>query len=655
MWFKIFSANKQKANNSTRTETPDESLTPETPDMEPVPANYDALMRRPRVHRLDIRIDPESLPRIALPRKPASDEYLPLKHQLVNAALGQLRPYLDYCESLPGMSGKPNIRVLLENIVRAFLVRYWDMPSSADNHHAYPWGHCLHSLDVACGEAELACAWTPMNTVGIDEITKGRYRCVMILASFARGLVHDGYKIYQYRLTGLRGEVREAFDPCLKDGTVLDFKLVHPRGQTWEWQSNVRMPGKRNMMEFFEIVPRELLKSMPEEINSKIISDICDMQTCDEDQESASRDLRCKNGMETRSTVLNAVRDYFTRAPGRARPADTVFYINEQWCAVAMPAFFKQLLPLPGFRDVSSVCQYLGYENTLAEQSAEIFLASVAFQCAKDGKTFRHEKMSLAFLHTAYLRKAVSDAVDNLAVATFCLEDAAALSAIGNDIPESFFPKWPDPPKKENNSAGTEGTESGQQSDPAWTSPPDSVQPAAVEPEKTAAQTVQPSVTASSPAAAPVPPEPEQPATETNQPDAKALELTGITCGARFRLMAGRSSERDLLMDGGWLACRDDAAFLRSPEFPRALFTLLGQGALCDDAAAAERLHQLLLSTGLVLPDVLETVECDIPDLITGTYTRAVLTGQFWPLSPSAVRQVAIMQKLAGGAHAPEQ
>lgn len=292
----------------------------------------------------------------------------------------------------------------------------------------------------------------------------------MILASFAKGLVHDGYKIYQYRLTGLRGEVREAFDPCLKDGTVLDFKLVHPSGLSWDWQTEIRMPGRRNMLEFLEIVPRELLKSMPVEINSAIIANICDMDTCDADQESASRDLRCKNGMETRSTVLNAVRDYFTRAPGRARPADTVFYINEQWCAVAMPAFFKQLLPLPGFRDVSSVCQYLGYENTLAEQSAEIFLASVAFQCAKDGKTFRHEKMSLAFLRTDYLRKAVANEVDGLAVATFCLEDAAALSAIG--IPDSFFSKWPDPPKKENNSAGAQGTESGQQSDPARTSLP---------------------------------------------------------------------------------------------------------------------------------------------------------------------------------------
>ena len=249
MWFKIFSANKQKEDSAAQ-----EDHAPETPDMEPVPATYDALMRRSRVHRLDIRIDPDSLPRIALIRKPASDEYLPLKHKLVNAALERLRPYLDYCESLPGMSGNP--RVLLENIVRAFLVRYWDMPSSADNHHAYPWGHCLHSLDVACGEAELASAWTPMNTVGIDEITKSRYRCVMILASFAKGLVHDGYKIYQYRLTGLRGEVREAFDPCLKDGTVLDFKLVHPSGLSWDWQTEIRMPGRRNMLEFLEIVPR---------------------------------------------------------------------------------------------------------------------------------------------------------------------------------------------------------------------------------------------------------------------------------------------------------------------------------------------------------------------------------------------------------------
>ena len=97
MWFKIFSANKQKEDSAAQ-----EDHAPETPDMEPVPATYDALMRRSRVHRLDIRIDPDSLPRIALIRKPASDEYLPLKHKLVNAALERLRPYLDYCESLPG-------------------------------------------------------------------------------------------------------------------------------------------------------------------------------------------------------------------------------------------------------------------------------------------------------------------------------------------------------------------------------------------------------------------------------------------------------------------------------------------------------------------------------------------------------------------------
>ena len=87
--------------------------------------------------------------------------------------------------------------------------------------------------------------------------------------------------------------------------------------------------------------------------------------------------------------------------------------------------------------------------------------------------------------------------------------------------------------------------------------------------------------------------------------------------------------------------------FSAHQNFPRALFTLLGQEALCEDAVAAERLHQLLLSTGLVLPDVLESVECDVPDLIAGTFTRTVLNGRFWPLSPSAMRQVAIMQKIA--------
>lgn len=649
MWLKIFNIPKQKEANAVP-----EGSAPVTPDVEPAPTNYEALMRRPRVHRLDIQIDPDSLPRIDLTRKPASSEYLPIKHSLVNTALARLRPYLDYCESLPGMSGNP--RVLLENIVRAFLVRYWDMPSSADNHHAYPWGHCLHSLDVACGEAELASAWIPMNTVGIDEITKSRYRSVMVMASFAKGLVHDGYKIYQYKLKGLRGEVSEAFDPFLKDGTVLDFKLVHPRGLTWEWQPDIRMPGRRNMLEFLEIVPRELLKSMPEEINSKIISDICDMETCEADQESASRDLRCKNGLETRATVLEAIRYYFKRAPGRQRPADTVFYINEEWCAVAMPAFFKQLLPLPGFRDVSSVCQYLGYENTLAERSAEPFLATVDFQCTtKNGKIVRHEKLSLAFLRTAYLRKAVADAVDNLAVITFCVEDAAALNAIGKDIPDSFFAKWPDPEEKKNNSAGTKGTESGQQPDSVRTSPAGAAQPASGEPEKKVAQTDQPSVpiAASSPGAAqPEASVTDQPDSAANQAVAKKLELTGMICGARFRFMAGRTSEKDLLADGGWLACRADAAFLRTPEFPRALFTLLGFPELSADASSAEHLHQVLLSTGLVLPDVLESVECDVPDLIAGTFTRTVLKGQFWPLSPSAMRQVAVMTKITGGPHA---
>ena len=104
MWFKIFSANKQKEDSAAQ-----EDHAPETPDMEPVPATYDALMRRSRVHRLDIRIDPDSLPRIALIRKPASDEYLPLKHKLVNAALAisrLLREPAGYERQSPCSSGK---------------------------------------------------------------------------------------------------------------------------------------------------------------------------------------------------------------------------------------------------------------------------------------------------------------------------------------------------------------------------------------------------------------------------------------------------------------------------------------------------------------------------------------------------------------------
>lgn len=626
MWFKIFSANNKGRQETGKTP---ENAVPETlPLQEPVPTSYESLMRRSRVHRLDIRIDPDSLPRIVLSHKPRSDEYLPLKHSLVNAALDRLKAYLDYCENLPGLTGKPNVRVLLENTVRAFLVRYWDMPSSADNHHSYPWGHCLHSLDVACGEAELASAWTPMNSVGIDEITNSRFRSVMILASFAKGLVHDGHKIFEYKLRGLRGEVVEAFDPYHTDGTVLDFKLVHPQGLTWEWQPNVRMPGRRNMLEFLEIVPRELLKSMPEEINSKIIADICDMEICDADQESASRDVRCKSGMETRSMILEAIRKYFKKSPGRTLPVDTVFYINEQWCAVGMPAFFKQLLPLPGLMDVPALCGYLMYDNMLAEKKGEPFLASIAFQCIRNGKGQRHEKMSLAFLRTAYLRKAVAETVDSLGVISFCLDDAGALSVIGNEVQDNFFPKWPEPPQKEEEASA----------------------------EKTNVRQPDPPVASSAVAAQPVSEKSENPTpAEVNPPrapQAKELDLTGMTCGARFRFMAGRSSERDLLMDGGWLACRDDAAFLRSPEFPRALFTLLGHGLLWEDASSVERLHQLLQSTGLVLPEVLESVECDVPDLIKGTFTRSVLTGQFWPLTPSATRQVAILKKIAGGKHA---
>lgn len=598
----------------------------EAPPADAAPTSYYSLMQRPRAHRLDICVNPESMPRITLTAKPASADYLPVKHRLVNDALERLRPYITFCMSVPGLANRAPAQAMLETLLRSFLVRYWDMPSSADNHHAYPWGHCLHSLDVACGEAELASVWTPMNTVGIDEIAQARFCSIMVLAAFAKGLVHDGHKIYQYKLQGLRGTTLEYFDPYLKDGTVLDFKLVHPNGLSWKWQSNIRMPGRRNLLEFFEITPKELLKSMGEEINSKIIGEICDMETCAADQESAMRDMHGKRGMETQAIIHAAILRYFKRSPGRALPDETIFYINDIWCAVIMPLFFRQLMPLQGFMDIQALCSYLLSENVLAADivSGGPFIADVEFLLTKNKKCIRHKKTTLAFLRTSYIREAISLAIENLNTITFSVSDAGALNIVGNDLHTCFFTEWPADSFSEGNDSASEAKKTGKKN-PTNTAP-------LVPTPKTSSSAAKIS------------------ADRAVAPPSPSLKLTGLSCGSRFRLMAARTTEKDV-GEEGWLACRQDAAFLRLPAFSRALCGLMGGADQSADTAFIEHLHEMLLSVGIVQPDTLESVECLIPGAVKGEWSPVKQQGIFWPLSPSAARQLAVMQ-LMGGRHA---
>ncbi len=257
------------------------NITPPTP-----PALHHTLEDRG-----EIKIDPASLPDVGTTEKPHHTEYLAVKNSLLDSALEALSPKMQCTLRLQAIQDDGKAKALLLHIMRLFLIRYWDIPASRNNHHSYRWGLCLHSLDVANARAEEGSLWEPCSKFGLDELKKGQFKSAVILLHFTQGLLHDAHKLYQISLQSVRDNRTVRFHPHYASGNILDFKLSSPGEFIEEWEPLPGNPGRLNAFEFFMLLPKTIFREIPPEIFQGILASIFDLKTISADVESAVKDV----------------------------------------------------------------------------------------------------------------------------------------------------------------------------------------------------------------------------------------------------------------------------------------------------------------------------------------------------------------------------
>jgi len=423
-------------------------------DMGTIQYSYTTLLGKKLKHYTEIRVDPGFLPRLTVSSKPRNTAYQSVRQEVLTQAYHGLKPYLDFVQNLKGIVGRDDLYRALELVMKRFLARYWDMPASKDHHHAYPWGFTLHSVEVACGEAEAATNWIPMSPYGIDEINHARHLGMVVFIHFVRGLLHDAHKLHQYEMTGYSENTKIVFDPIKREGKVLDFKLVYPN-RTENWVSPADNPGKLNVLELLDVFPRELWGYAPRDQFFEVATFLFDMTPCASDQESAKRDASMAGRLTLEEMIFNAIRNYFTTEKSKTNPTSYVFRVNSEWSAVNGGQFFMKIRPVEGgVYTVDGVKACLASQKVLAV-SGERTSVSVYYKVRhSSGKEIiSKDKSKISFIRSAYLRDACPELDELLGTVVFDESDREQVQQLcpgtDNFIDDLALPKPAQPPFNE--------------------------------------------------------------------------------------------------------------------------------------------------------------------------------------------------------------
>lgn len=368
--------------------------------------DHSALVGHGITHYKDVYVNPRSMPRITFEAKPPNNEYQAIRHGLLIETLKCLRPYMDFVFSLRGVAGKEDLRELLTRAIVRFLGRYWDMPASKSNHHAYEWGLVLHSLEVACGEAEKATSWNPKTMYGTDDIRLNRDKGKVVCLYFLKGLFHDSHKIFQYDIVAHRTP-RVTFDPHQIDGNILDFKMVYPTSREELWQPGVVYPGRYSAAEFMLLMPPELRHNVPGDVSWDILNALFDMAEIEADRSSAQKDAARQGIPSTRELIQRSAALYFTEDRATTKPEQHVFRASPQWFAVNASSFFSKVRPPQGANSNHGVRQLFSDFDLLSVKGSDVLKLEYLVRF-KDGRQ-KMENMQLVFISADFLLEVCPD------------------------------------------------------------------------------------------------------------------------------------------------------------------------------------------------------------------------------------------------------
>lgn len=143
----------------------------------------ETIMTRVR-HWKHIELHPEYFPEIKEAKKPNNPDFKRIKHEYAEMVFSVIQDYYNYVINLSGLSNRPELHKVLKHTLLEFITLFWDMPASNNNHHSFRFGLLIHSLRVACENAELGESFKLFTESGINTEAMIRDKGHIILAHF---------------------------------------------------------------------------------------------------------------------------------------------------------------------------------------------------------------------------------------------------------------------------------------------------------------------------------------------------------------------------------------------------------------------------------------------------------------------------------------
>jgi hypothetical protein len=228
----------------------------------------------------------------------------------INAVFEAVRPYYDFMIGYEALAANPALANELKRAIKTFILTFWDMPASRNDHHSGRFGLLTHSLQSACECAASVAHNNVFDEYGMDSERSYKERGWRLFGYFLLGLLHDANKIFDYRVKARRGSGWPEIEFQPLSGSLLNFKMTFPTEFTtctWENFENIDFVFIPHF--FFFIIPWKTQMAMPHSIYIEVLSQLTQNNEDEGKKISDVRSIMLEiNDPKTRNALLSAIR-----------------------------------------------------------------------------------------------------------------------------------------------------------------------------------------------------------------------------------------------------------------------------------------------------------------------------------------------------------
>lgn len=411
-------------------------------------------------HYKDIRLSADVFPQIRLENKPSNKEdFLRFKERYIDDVFEVVRGYYDYVANLPGVGDDEELKRLLHHVIREFIKYFWDMPASKEHHHTGRFGLLVHSLRVACEEAEKGADYKLWTQSGLDKQRMLKEKGDIILAHFFAGLFHDAHKVHDYKLVFQGPYGKNEYDP--HRGGVLNFNMVNPahmdRKEGWEKQPqnlfhyNIAIMVWMVGWDFFS-------KMKSAEVFQYCLGTMVLMKEGQDEADSldAAAGSASDPSQALHFGILDALNSLFRETPENCG----MYRLSNDWFAIHYASFTNKVARKTSvFANNTAVANYLGNIGALASKlidgSARNSEKMTYVVTYSDGNTKRIKDSGLAFMSREYAQNILDHIASEqslqpqlpvLAIEKKMFPEDSLLACLNPMLPEDCFVDPPTPP-----------------------------------------------------------------------------------------------------------------------------------------------------------------------------------------------------------------